>query len=293
MPPSETVAIVVPVHAPPPEVVTRIADLTRQGPVVVVDDGSPARSRALLAEIAAQPGVEVLAMGGNRGIAAALNRGLTAAFAAGASAVVTFDQDSTAEPDHLARLHRWLSATDRLGVVGPAMIEARHMPDPDAIGPHDAGELLQSGMLIPRSTWEEVGEFDEDLFIDFVDHDYCLRVRRAGLRVLVDPTLTMQHRLGDPDGRQLPPIAGRHPRSSHHGPDRRYYINRNLVHMVRRYRHDDPAWTRAMVRGVVKADLLALLVDHRRAAKAKAIGQGLYDGWRGRVGRRDRAEVGR
>lgn len=293
MPEVQTAKIVVPLFAPASDVVTRIAQLTQQAPVIAVDDGSPIGARPVLEELAKLERVDLLRLPANHGIAAALNHGITAAFQHDADSVITFDQDSTPEPDHVTRLARHAANTACLGVIGPALIEARHTLDPTADGVMDVEDLIQSGMLIPRRTWEVVGPFDEGLFIDFVDIDFCRRVHRAGLRVLIDPTLPMQHRLGDPHGRQLPPLAGRRPRSSHHGPDRRYYINRNLIHMVRRYHRDYPDWVRSMVRGVLKSDLLALLVDDQKLAKVKAMGYGLYDGLCGRVGRRDQRLVAR
>jgi GT2 family glycosyltransferase len=44
-----------------------------------------------------------------------------------------------------------------------------------------------------RETFEEHGRFDESLGIDLNDIDYCLRVQRAGLRVLYEPTAELIH----------------------------------------------------------------------------------------------------
>jgi len=36
--------------------------------------------------------------------------------------------------------------------------------------------LVTSGSMIELATWQALGGFDEGLFIDYIDTDYCLRV---------------------------------------------------------------------------------------------------------------------
>jgi GT2 family glycosyltransferase len=44
-----------------------------------------------------------------------------------------------------------------------------------------------------RDTFEQLGQFDESLGVDLNDIDYCLRVQRAGLRVLYEPRAELVH----------------------------------------------------------------------------------------------------
>jgi O-antigen biosynthesis protein len=48
-------------------------------------------------------------------------------------------------------------------------------------------------LLTRREVFEEVGPFDERLPIDFNDVDYCLRLRRAGYRVVFTPWARLYH----------------------------------------------------------------------------------------------------
>ena len=44
-----------------------------------------------------------------------------------------------------------------------------------------------------RVVFEEVGRFDESFPVDFNDVDYCLRLRRAGYRVVFTPWARLYH----------------------------------------------------------------------------------------------------
>jgi GT2 family glycosyltransferase len=48
-------------------------------------------------------------------------------------------------------------------------------------------------LATPRSTFNEVGGFDEDLTVSFNDVDYCLRVRAAGQAVVWTPHAVLKH----------------------------------------------------------------------------------------------------
>jgi N-acetylglucosaminyl-diphospho-decaprenol L-rhamnosyltransferase len=51
-------------------------------------------------------------------------------------------------------------------------------------------------MLIRRRAFEEVGGFDPGYFMYFEEMDFCLRLHRAGWRVVYDPGASVTHILG-------------------------------------------------------------------------------------------------
>ena len=52
---------------------------------------------------------------------------------------------------------------------------------------------IGSFMLVRREAWEAVGGFDERFFLYSEEVDLCLRVRRAGWRVVHVPSVTILH----------------------------------------------------------------------------------------------------
>jgi GT2 family glycosyltransferase len=47
--------------------------------------------------------------------------------------------------------------------------------------------------VIRKAVFEEVGGFNERLRVDFNDVDYCLKVRRAGYRIVYTPYARLYH----------------------------------------------------------------------------------------------------
>jgi hypothetical protein len=48
-------------------------------------------------------------------------------------------------------------------------------------------------LLTRRQVYDEAGGFDEALALDFNDVDFCLRVRRAGYRIVFTPHARLFH----------------------------------------------------------------------------------------------------
>ncbi len=74
-------------------------------------------------------------------------------------------------------------------LLGPLLsrIFSRPMPMPWVSG---------AALLVRRSAFSAVGGFDERFFLYFEDIDFCLRLWRAGGKVLYDPSLVIRHSRG-------------------------------------------------------------------------------------------------
>src|SRR5690606_36905073 len=90
----------------------------------------------------------------------------------------------------------------------------------------DVDHLISSGCLISLDAIEKIGTFEESLFIDYVDTEWCWRARRKGFRLLGVGSAHMKHNLGDDEF-----IAFGQPRTLH-APFRLYYQMRNRYWMT-------------------------------------------------------------
>src|SRR5690606_11489778 len=212
------VTAVVVTYEPTTEVtVPLLEELAAQcGAVVVVDNGSAADRRESLQEACARLVAELVELPENRGIAAAQNVGIRRA--QGADYVLLMYQDSLPAPDMVARLvagaRGAVAAGRAVGAVGPVSADTRSSTEQMVYvsrtwGPRRATAqeldaerletafLLASGCLVPTPVLATVGLMNEAWFIDHVDLEWGLRVRRAGYTLFAVPDAHLAHSLGD------------------------------------------------------------------------------------------------
>ncbi|MGX5770684.1 glycosyltransferase family 2 protein [Microbacterium trichothecenolyticum] len=270
-----TAAVVLAYH-PDDAILENLVRIRPQVGRVYVVDNSPGEESARLWSTLGD-GVEVLEQCGNVGVAAGFNAGIRAALAAGSDYVVIFDQDSTPTPgmvDRLLSVHAQHGA--HAGVIAPALRSAatgvvyrRETGD----GVAEVPVLISSGSLLSRDLIERIGLHDQPLFIDYVDHDFCLRARAAGLRNLKVFDALLDHRFGDSDPIRL---LGRRVYLANYSTMRLFHQTRNRVIVIRRYGFGAWFWEDAWF--TLKAWTKLLLFERNRGAKLGAALRGLRAG---------------
>jgi len=275
-------------YNPSAELVANAAALLQQIPAVtVVDNGSSPASAGVLAQIEAMPGCSLIRLGSNRGVAAALNIGVDRVLSGGCRFVFTFDQDSSIEPGFVSAMLRCAQeAPDpaKLGMVAAIVVDREHKFQLK-LPRSRSGELLQaitSGTLVPASTFAAIGYFDEELFIDYVDTEFCLRARHAGLRIVECTSAILHHSIGSPAPRRF---LGMRCYPSNHSPQRRYYIFRNRTFLVMKY-SADLQWVLLQFHAAAKERLKLIFLEKGRLSKLSAVVRGVGDGLGGRMGKR-------
>lgn len=278
------VAVVFTTFHPSESFVDVVRSLRADFPVIVADDGTEGPSPVL--DAVESLGAVVIRQPENLGIAAALNTGLHAAFARGSGFAITFDQDSTPRRDTVevvraafAELHE----SPQVAAVVPGRFA--DVTQTSGRGAHpDARRVIQSGMMLSAKSFEELGDFDEGLFIDLVDTEYELRIISSGRRIVAAPT-RIGHELGRTLGLRpfgtLPPTVT----TMASTPFRYYYRARNRVLITRRYFTALPARTARDL--LVDLAYFALILTSARPRRAMALvlARGFRDGFRGRGGR--------
>ncbi len=275
-------------YQPGPSLVELARVLSSAGlDVLVVDNASTDGLEHLQA--CGQQGARVARLPENTGVAGGLAHGLVAAGAA-YEWLLTFDQDSRLDEVAVAAL---TDAAERAG-ADVAMIGAVVVDEGSGRvlqGPSEQAALITSGTVCRVAALTAVGGFRPELFIDFVDYDVCLRLRRAGWRLRVEPAATLQHSVGRLQEHR---VAGVPVRSTHHSADRHYYRYRNFVLLARDGTlRSDPRWSARVALALGWAPLKVLTVQQQRASTLAAIGAGVRDGVRGRVGPRPAPDRGR
>lgn len=281
------VIAVVPAFNPDENVLERLAVLARQVErVIVVDDGSSAHADPVLTRIE-EAGFHVVRTGSNRGIAAALNTGARLALDDGAEHVLTLDQDSEIEPgfvDACLKAFAMAAPATKLGLVcvdrinGAPSLPPRESPE----GLGLVGEAIQSGFVISSACLNDCGLFDERLFIDCVDTEFCLRIGDRGYRIAIAKGTNLHHALGErvplrPFGLRLT-HNGREAHYEYHGPYRRYFITRNNVDLWLRFARHRPRWVLSAMRRERGPAITTIVGGPRRRLQFVATAMGFTHG---------------
>jgi len=188
--------------------------LAQGGPrvqVVLVDNGSGPETQALLSRL---DGCVILRNGGNAGFVAACNQG---ARLARGRALLMLNSDAFLRPGAIAGALAALDSDAGVGAVGGRLIlpsgrlqeagcivwsdattsgrgrglaPAEH----EAMTRRDVDYCSGAFLLTPREVWERLGGFDEAFTPGYYeDVDYCMRLRQAGLRVVFEPSVAVDH----------------------------------------------------------------------------------------------------
>lgn len=298
MPPIEqrpAVAAIIAAYEPAEPLVETVTMLFQQlDHVVVVNDGSPQASTRIFARLQ-EAGATVIHQPGNTGIASALNAGLRTAEAAWVPEFyLTLDQDSRVTDRYVELAQKTFvdarAAGLDVGYICASSYSGHAIPiESTEDGFVHAFDPMQSGFLIPRSTVERIGNFDEGFFIDGVDSEYTMRARNAGLNVLVGDGCTIEHDLGQ---RRPGLLLGRQVRMrgvdmsyNYHSPSRVYYICRNGTILTKRYALKAPRWVARRLIEELKAHVLRFTFSPNRRLILRAAVRGIRDGMTGATGR--------
>jgi rhamnosyltransferase len=252
---------------------------------VVVADNTPGDAPSLADQLD-DPRVQVLRSGRNRGLAGALNLGLEHV-TEGARAVLFLDQDSVLPPELVDGLLAHLDEPS-IGVVGPIPVDVATGGKYERLaGRHatvdDRPSIITSGMLVRRDVFEHVEGFREEFFVDCVDTDFCLRVRRSGTRVVRDAALVLPHSIGSGRDHRLGPATVR---VLHYPAWRHYWIARNGIVLSREFGRTERGFVITNALFIARWLVVTAMFDDQRRASVPAVLRGLHDGLTGSVARR-------
>lgn len=134
----------------------------------------------------------------NKGVAYALNRIIERAGHDGYKWVVTVDQDSILPSNMIAECSNEIGTNNDLGIICPQVIDSRRIYMIPKTSPckEYINECITSASCTSVDAWEKIGGFDEWLFVDLVDNDFCKRLVCSGYKILRLNTLILNQEFG-------------------------------------------------------------------------------------------------
>lgn len=207
----------------------------------------------------------------NIGIAAALNKALQRAIDENYDWLLTMDQDSFFTPGSIDELKSVAFSSDA-AIVSPYHRTQKSRQEKSRTS--NVRIAMSSGCLLRVSACKQAGFFEEKLFIDSVDNEYCLRLKKLGFRIIRANQAVLEHSLGTIQDHGFF-------RAIEHPAPRRYYITRNMLYVMLRYPGDFFLFG---MKELVKSFFLIVFFENDKGKKLHYMTKGIVDFARGRYG---------
>ena len=196
--------------------------------------------------------------GENKGIAERLNEAIQMAKLDKYEYLLTMDQDSSFNPkelfDYKLKIEKYL-LKDQVAMYGIAHnVKELNTAKPNNNNNNDNNKLITSGSIINLGALNKELEFDENLFIDNVDIDFCFTAWRHNLKTILFNDLLLNHKMGE-IRKIITPLFQRHNRIVH-TPSRLYYIVRNYLYIRKKHPKYNKHFTFLIISNEIKNGIL-------------------------------------
>lgn len=131
----------------------------------------------------------------NLGMSKALNRLAQVAADSGATDIVFLDQDSIAAGNLINEESK--NRGDDVGLICPLVVDRTHSGvEIDENRILEVKRPITSGSMVSLAAWQRVGGYDERLFVDWVDNEFCDNLRVHNFRIIKTCRTHILHEMG-------------------------------------------------------------------------------------------------
>ncbi|WP_195955615.1 glycosyltransferase family 2 protein [Clostridium saudiense] len=252
--------------------------------IIIVDNGSKDEKIKNINSIANidKEKIQVIFNKENLGIATALNIGVKEALAQDYKWILTMDQDSKASINMIEKMfevYKGISKDDRKDILSifPNFVDERiqsieENSDMKAYEYVDAD--ITSGNLLKAEVFDKIGFFDDSLFIDLVDTDFCMRLNEKNIKMIKVRDAILYHSLGE--SQSVKSIFGKF-NTSNHSALRRYYMTRNRFYTWEKYK-DLNSFTLNRDKKLFKKEFVKIILgEEDKINKIKMVFRGYKD----------------
>lgn len=256
--------------------------------------------------------VYVIGNGNNQGIAFALNRIMAFAEEGGFEWVVTLDQDSIVDDLYFYEIDMRLNnLKDNIAIVCPKIVDNRRIYPANKIvaemnDDHYVKMCITSGGCTRVAAWKSINGFDDYLFIDLVDNDFCKRLDIAGWKMLRMFNVELNQEFGNitPRNEKITNIIKKICCAIHNqklavnisklaykktvSPMRIYYSNRNILYLNKKLKNYggigyESYNCNSYIGYALFYNVASILRGQKKIVILKAVLKGIWDGARCKV----------
>ena len=192
------------------------------------------------------PNVHYYWDGENKGLSVRLNQACERALKSKFDYLLTMDQDSSFLEENIDQYFGNILSfptKEKVAVYGLEYI----LNDINDSTPNysEVDHLITSGSVLNLKLFSEIGGFDENLFIDGVDIDYCYSALTKGFLNIKLGKLFFEHSLGEPVRRgSIFTLFLIKKNKLIHSPIRVYYMYRNMLYLEKKHKIQLPELTK-------------------------------------------------
>ena len=252
--------------------------------IIIVDNGSESEKKKnikLIRDIDKEK-IEIIFNEENLSIATALNIGVRSALKQGYNWILTMDQDSKVSKNMVEKMlevYNGIDEKERKDILSifPNFVDERvqsieENSDMDTYEYVDAD--ITSGNLLRAEVFDKVGFFDDSLFIDLVDTDFCMRLNEKNIKMIKVRDAILYHSLGE--SQSVKSIFGKF-NTSNHSALRRYYMTRNRFYTWEKYK-DLNSFTLNRDKSLFKKEFIKIILGEKdKVNKIRMVFKGYKD----------------
>ncbi len=196
--------------------------------------------------------------------------------------VIMLDQDSIIPADYIDKASRYFKNGD-IGIICTSYYEknsgkiiSKEKNGNERLPYIYVHRCITSASVVRVEAYRKTKGFDEEMFVDYVDFDFSMKMRKAGYKILKMNDTMIEHELGVSKKQQL---AFWRFRLTTHSAQREYWIARNIVVFIYRYHKDEPIIRDFL--SLCKHFIIILIYERDyRWEKLRALCKGVRDGFK-------------
>jgi rhamnosyltransferase len=263
------IAAVIVLYNPDQNILSNISSYIDDIDILYVVDNSDEQQSTIIKVLLENPKINYINNNGNQGIAHALNIAANKAIEMHYSWLLTMDQDSRLDNNNVEKLIEFIKHNDttQIGIVSPMHSENEVNNFESNFSAYVA---MTSGNLLNLDIYQKIGGFEEKLFIDSVDIEYCLRLYKNHFFLQRIKNVMLNHNVGNIQKNRFYSVTN-------HNYLRRYYIIRNRLYIWEKYEKILPAYIKFDKHVTLKEIVKIILGEKDKFKKLMMIYKGYRD----------------
>lgn len=268
------IAGVVVLFNPPENIKENIGSYIDALDILYVVDNSENYDVDIIHELKKHNKINYISNGANLGIAKALNIGACNAIEQGHQWLLTMDQDSKFQDLSFFQCFNYLENVDTIAIISPYHFQNFNIDKEKMYYYEEVDVVMTSGNLLNLALFKKIGKFEEKLFIDEVDHDYCIRARLRGYRIVNFINIPLTHHFGI---KKQIIRRGKLFEFTEHSAKRMYYITRNNFYVWKKYYKANPELIKSRIKNFALLCKYILFYEDKKVAKIGNMLRGCFD----------------